>query len=64
MVHNYMPINAATIKMNYPLRRIEPVIANLSKHQWKVFFKVDAANGYRAVTLAAEHSFKTGFTTF
>ncbi|KAJ8175493.1 hypothetical protein LV161_008779 [Aspergillus fumigatus] len=63
MVHNFMPINAATIKMNYPLRRIEPVIANLSKKRWKVFFKVDAANGYWAVPLAIEHSFKTGFNS-
>lgn len=63
MVHNFMPINTATIKINYPLRRIEPVIANLSKKRWKVFFKVDAANGYWAVPLAIEHSFKTGFNS-
>lgn len=46
IVHNFMLINTATIKMNYSLWRIEPVIANLLKKQWKVFFKVDTANGY------------------
>jgi hypothetical protein len=46
MVHNFMLINTATIKMNYLLWRIEPVITNLLKKQWKVFFKVDVANRY------------------
>lgn len=63
MVYNFMLINAATIKMNYPLQRIEPVIANLSKKRWKVFFKVDMANGYWAVPLAIKYLFKTGFNS-
>jgi hypothetical protein len=29
IVHNFMPINAVIIKMNYPLQRIELVILNL-----------------------------------
>lgn len=31
IVHNFMPINAATIKMNYPLKQLEPILANLSR---------------------------------
>lgn len=63
MVHQYIPINSATIKMNYPMRRIEPILNRLSNKKWKIFFKADAANGYWAVPLALEHAYKTSFVT-
>jgi hypothetical protein len=31
IIHQFVPINAATIKARYPLRRIEPILKFLSK---------------------------------
>lgn len=61
MVHTYCQLNAATIKLSYPLRRIESILNMMTQHRWNVFFKADAANGYWAVPLAPEHGYKTAF---
>ncbi|KAL3247644.1 hypothetical protein ABHI18_012339, partial [Aspergillus niger] len=63
MVHQFIPLNAATIKSNYPMKRIEPILMKMAKFELKVFFKADAANGYWAVPLAEEHAYKTAFST-
>lgn len=54
---------AVTVKMNYLLRRIEPILNSLTRSEWKVFLKTDAANGDWAVPLAPGHAYKTGFQT-
>lgn len=33
MVHQFIAINAATVKMNYPMRRIEPILNRLSQQR-------------------------------
>jgi hypothetical protein len=60
-VHQYMALNDATVKMNYPMKRIEPILNMVAQTKWKWFFKADAANGYWAVPLALEHAYKTAF---
>lgn len=44
--------------MNYPMRRIEPILNMMAQGKWNFFFKADAANGYWAVPLAIEHAYK------
>lgn len=63
MVHQYIVLNAGTVKMNYPMRRIEPILNKMANHRWKVFFKADASNGYWAVPLVEHHQYKTAFIT-
>lgn len=63
MVHTYCALNKATIKSNYPMKRMEPIINGLSKNTRRYFFSGDAANGYYAVPLLAEHAYKTAFNT-
>ncbi|KAJ5578711.1 uncharacterized protein N7459_007675 [Penicillium hispanicum] len=63
MVHQFLAVNAATIKMNYPMKRVEPILNRLSQTRWKAFFHSDAANGYWAVPLASEYAYKTAFIT-
>ena len=63
MVHNYMPINAATVPNAYPMRRIEHVLNSLIQPGLIVYFQADACNGYWAIPLAQEHAYKTAFGT-
>lgn len=63
MVHQYIRLNQGTIPMNYPMKRIEPILNRLASEKVKVFFKADAANGYWAVPLETEHAYKTAFGT-
>ena len=63
MVHVYVPMNTATFLNLYPMKRIEPILNSLMKPGYKVYFKADAANGYWAVPLAPEHTYKTAFGT-
>jgi len=63
MVHNFIPINAATIKEHYPIKRIEPIINDIAQRRISHLFKSDAANGYWAILLALEDSYKTAFAS-
>lgn len=63
MVHQFIVLNAVTIKMDYPMRRIEPILNMMSQKKWMYFFKADAASGYWVVLLAVEHAYKTAFNT-
>jgi hypothetical protein len=63
MVHNYVPINAATIKSNYPIRRIEPILQSLARRELKFLWSADAANAYWAVPIHPSDRYKTGFTS-
>ena len=63
MVHKYVPINAATVANSYPICRIELVLNSLMQPGLNVYFQADAANGYWAVPLAQEHTYKTVFST-
>lgn len=63
MVHVYCPINAATINNSYPMRRIEPILNNLTQDRYHVYFQADAANGFWAVPLYPPHAYRTAFAT-
>lgn len=63
MVHNFIPINAAPIKSNVPMPRIEPIRNRLSQARIKCYFSADASNGYYAVPLYEPHIYKTAFST-
>lgn len=63
MVHNFIPINRATIRSNYPMKRIEPVLNKMSQTWLKCFFETDASNGYWAIPLWESHAYKTAFST-
>ena len=54
MVHQYIPLNSVTVKMSYPMKRIEPILNMVGQSKWKVFFKADAANGYWLLSLLLE----------
>lgn len=64
MVNIFCPINAATIKTNYPMKRIEPVVNLLSLEKYKCGpkFQADATNGYYAIPLWPGHAYKTAFS--
>ena len=64
MVNIFCPINSATIKSNYPMKRIEPVVNLLSQEKYKrgPKFQADATNGYYAIPLWHEHAYKTAFS--
>jgi len=46
MVHNFIPINAATIKEHYPMKQIELIINDIAQRRITCLFKCNAANKY------------------
>lgn len=46
MVHAFVPLNTVTIKSNYPMKRIEPVLQAVSQPWVSQVFIADATNGY------------------
>jgi hypothetical protein len=63
MVHVFCPINAVTVHNSYLMRRIEPVLNNLTQGHLNVYFQADAANGFWAVPLYKPHAYCTAFST-
>lgn len=67
MTQSYIQLNAATIKSNYRMRRIEPILQGLSRrrapNKRKFHGFSDAANGFYAVPLHRAHAYKTAFPT-
>ena len=63
VVHNIIPINAATIKPAYPMHSIEEVLNSLMKPTFNTFFITDAANGYWAVPIRPRDEYKAGIVT-
>ena len=51
MVHTYCPLNNSTIKTNYPMKRIEPILDDLAKPGRQYFFSADTAYGFYAVPI-------------
>ena len=62
-VHNFRPVNAYTIKSQYPMHRLEEVLDTIIKPKFRVFFATDAANGYWAIKMAKGHEYKAGIIT-
>ena len=63
MVHTYCQLNDATIKTNYPMKRMEPILGDLANPQHRYYFSVDAAHGFYAVPIYPPHAYKTAFNT-
>ena len=63
MVHTYCQLNDATLKANYPMKRIEPILDNLADPAHRFFFTADAAYGFYAVPIYPPHAYKTAFNT-
>lgn len=63
MVHTYCPLNDATIKTNYPMKRIEPILEDLAKPERRCFFSADAAYGFYAVPMHPLHAYKSAFNS-
>jgi hypothetical protein len=62
LTHTFGPINDATIKSNYPMRRVEPILNNLMQPRFWMFWWAAASNGYWAVPVWPPHVFKTAFS--
>ena len=63
MVHTYCPLNNSTIKTNYPMKRIEPILEDLARPGRQYFFSADAAYGFYAVPIYPPHAYKTAFNS-
>ena len=61
MVYTYYPLNNATVKSNYPMKQIEPILKELAKLQYRFYFSTDAAYGFYAVLIHQPHAYKTAF---
>ena len=59
----YCPINNATIKTNYPMKRTEPIINAMSMSRFKVYWWADGANDYWAIPIYQPHAYKTAFSS-
>jgi hypothetical protein len=57
----YQPLNAITIKNNYPLPCIDILFNQLTRA--RVFFKVDLRSGYHQIKIPTEDVSKTAFST-
>jgi len=62
MVHIYCPINDPTIKTNYPMKRMEPIINAMNMSRFKLYSWVDRADGYWAIPMYQPHAYKTVFS--
>jgi hypothetical protein len=58
MCVDYRPLNAVTIKNNYPLPRIDVLLAGA-----KVFYKIDLRSGYHQIKIRSSDIPKTAFST-
>ena len=63
MVHAFTGVNDVTIKSNYPMRRIEPILNDMAQPWVRYNFCADAANGYWAVGVWPAHSYKLAFSS-
>ena len=64
MVHVFCQLNDATIKANYPMRRLEPILKGAAQPALKHFFQADAANGFWAIKVYRPHAYKLGFAAY
>jgi hypothetical protein len=63
VVHNFIPLNAHTIKPQWPMHRIEDVIDTIIQLRFSAWFVSDASNGYWAVPIKKGDEYKTGIIT-
>ena len=63
VVHNFILINKWTIKSAYLMHYLEEVIEIVIKPRYRMYFSLDASNGYWAILLRKGDANKTGFLT-
>ena len=63
MVHTYCPLNNVIVKSGSPMKRIEPILEDLSRPGRRYFFSTDAAYGFYAVPIFPPHAYKTAFNS-
>lgn len=59
---DYRILNTVTIKNRYPLLQIDKLLERVSKATY--FLKIDLANGYYQIQVAAGNEEKTAFRTY
>ncbi|KAF2966539.1 hypothetical protein GQX73_g7005 [Xylaria multiplex] len=63
VVHDYRPINSATLKPQWPMHNRDEDFDVLIQGGHSVFFKADASNGYWAIPVRAQDQWKTAVVT-
>lgn len=63
VVHNFIPINAHTMKPQWSMHRIEHVIDILIQARFKTWFVADASNDHWAVSIKLKDEYKVGIAT-
>ena len=63
MVHAFIGLNNVTIKSNYTMKRIEPILQGMAQPWLNYKFRADGANGYWAIPVWPEHCYKLGFSS-
>ena len=63
MVHTYCPLNNVTMKTEYPIKQIEPILDDLSRPGRRYFFSKDAVYRFYAVPIHPPHAYKTAFNS-
>ena len=63
MVHTYYLLNNVTVKNNYSMKRIEPILDELSRPSRRYFFSADTAYGFYSVPIHPPYAYKTAFNS-
>ncbi|MCJ1467869.1 hypothetical protein MMC07_006494 [Pseudocyphellaria aurata] len=63
VVHNFIPLNEQTIRLQHPMHRIEEVVETVMQPKFFLFFSSDATAAYWAVPMKSGHEYKTGVVT-
>ena len=64
MIHVFCQLNDVTIKSNYSMRRIEPILREATQDWLKHFFQVDVANEFWVIKTYRSHVYKLGFSAY
>src|SRR5438046_3174494 len=61
VIHNFIPINKVTIKLQYPTHPIDKVLETVIRPRYTCFFITDALNSYWAMLIRPGDEYKAGF---
>ncbi len=64
MIHVFCQLNNATMKTNYSIRRLEPILKEAAQSRLKHFFETDATNGFWAIKMYQSYAYKFGFSAY
>jgi hypothetical protein len=63
IVYNFILVNEVTIKLQYPMHRIDEVLETVIRPGYTCFFSTDASNRYFAIKIKPEDEYKAGIVT-